>query len=91
MNAWLATDLELDDLVSRADPMRDPRVQAHAGMDTESALRLLAPELDRPARPRTPRRHRGCDLELGPPPDDGQPQKRARSGSLPRDLADMGR
>lgn len=58
MNAWLATDLELDDLVSRADPMRDPRVQAHAGMDTESALRLLAPELDRPARPRTPRRHR---------------------------------
>src|SRR5205807_1712188 len=33
-------------------------VQANAGLDTESALRLLAPELDRPlARPRA-RRHR---------------------------------
>jgi hypothetical protein len=49
MNTRLDTDPELLDLVRRADPMRDPRVQADAGLHTESALRLLAPELDRPA------------------------------------------
>jgi hypothetical protein len=41
-------DPEMLDLVRRADPMLDPRVQADAGLDTESALRLLAPELARP-------------------------------------------
>ena len=34
----LDTDPELLDLVRPADPMRDPRVQANAGLDTESAL-----------------------------------------------------
>jgi hypothetical protein len=58
MNTRLDTDPELLDLVRRADPMRDPRVQANAGLDTESALRLLAPELDRAAPPRAPRRGR---------------------------------
>jgi hypothetical protein len=54
MNTGLDTDSELFDRVRRADPMRDPRVHANAGLDTESALRRLAPELDRPA----PRRRR---------------------------------
>lgn len=58
MNTRLDTDPELLDLVRRADPMRDPRVQANAGLDTESALRLLAPELDRPAPRRASRRRR---------------------------------
>ena len=58
MNTRLDTDPELLDLVRRADPMRDPRAQANAGLDTESALRLLAPELDRPAPRRAPRRRR---------------------------------
>ncbi|MFZ1993594.1 MAG: hypothetical protein WAU75_05745 [Solirubrobacteraceae bacterium] len=58
MNARLDTDPELLDLVRRVDPMRDPRVQAGAGLDTESALRLLAPELDRPAPRRADRRRR---------------------------------
>ena len=52
MNTRLDTDRELLDLVARADPMLDPRVQAEAGVDTESALRLLAPELGRPPAPR---------------------------------------
>jgi len=57
----LDTDLELLDLVRNADPMRDPRVQATAGLDTESALRRLAPELDRRLAPRrTPRRRRAA-------------------------------
>jgi hypothetical protein len=54
MNTGLDTDSHLLDLVRRVDPMRDPRVQANAGLDTESALRLLAPELDRPAPRRAP-------------------------------------
>jgi hypothetical protein len=58
MNTGLDTDPELLDLVRRADPMRDPRVQANAGLDTESALRRLAPELDRPAPRWAPRRRR---------------------------------
>lgn len=58
MNTRLDTDPDLLDLVRRADPMRDPRVQADAGLHTESALRLLAPELDRPAPRRAPRRRR---------------------------------
>jgi hypothetical protein len=58
MTTRLETDPELLDLVRRADPMRDPRVQANAGLDTESALRRLAPELDRPAPRRAPRRRR---------------------------------
>jgi hypothetical protein len=58
MNIRLDGDPELLDLVRRADPMRDPRVQADAGLDTESALRLLAPALDRPAPRRAVRRPR---------------------------------
>jgi hypothetical protein len=58
MNTRLDADPDLLDLVRRADPMRDPRVQANAGLDTESALRLLVPELDRPAARRAPRRRR---------------------------------
>ncbi|MGH2888566.1 MAG: hypothetical protein ACRDL8_05155 [Solirubrobacteraceae bacterium] len=52
MNTPLDIDPELDDLIRRVDPMRDPRVQANAGLDTEAALRLLAHELDRPPTPR---------------------------------------
>jgi hypothetical protein len=63
MNARLDTDPELLDLVRRADPMRDPRVQANAGLDTESALRLLASELDHPA-PRRARRRRRSSLRI---------------------------
>jgi hypothetical protein len=51
MNTTLKTDPELLDLVRRTDPMLDPRVQANPGLDTESALRLLAAELDRPLAP----------------------------------------
>ena len=59
MNARLDADPDLLDLVRRADPMRDLRVQTNAGLDTESALRRLAPELDRaPAPWRAPRRRR---------------------------------
>jgi hypothetical protein len=57
MNTPLDTDPELLDLVRRVDPMRDPQVRAHAGLDTESALRLIAPELDGPA-PRSAHRRR---------------------------------
>jgi hypothetical protein len=60
MNTRLDTDPELLDLVRRADPMRDPRVQANAGLDTESALRRLAPGLDRPLAPRGARRRRSA-------------------------------
>jgi len=58
MNRRLDTDPELLDVVRAADPMRDPRVQANAGLDTGSALRLLAPKLDRPPAPRRTRRRR---------------------------------
>ena len=58
----LDTDPELLDLVRRADPMLDPRVQSNAGLDTESALRLLAPQLDRPPAPRHARRRRRAAL-----------------------------
>ena len=44
--------------------MRDPRVQANAGLDTESALRRLAPELDRPPAPRRARRRRRTALRV---------------------------
>ena len=60
MNTRLDTDPELLDPVRRVDPMRNPRVQANAGLDTESALRLLAPELDRPLAPRRARRRRSA-------------------------------
>jgi hypothetical protein len=56
MSTRLDTDPELLDLVRYADPMLDPRVRADAGLDTESALRLLAHELDRPPSPRRRRR-----------------------------------
>jgi hypothetical protein len=55
MNTRHDTSPELLDLVRRADPMRDPGVRASAGLDTESALRLLAPVLDRPPAPRRAR------------------------------------
>jgi hypothetical protein len=58
MNARLDIDPELLELVRCADPMRDPRAPANAGLDTESALRLLAPELDRQAPRRAHRRRR---------------------------------
>jgi hypothetical protein len=66
MNTQLDTDPELLDLVRRADPMRDPRVQADAGLDTESALRLLAPQLGAPAprHARQARRRRRCRTAL---------------------------
>lgn len=57
MNTQLDTDPGLLDLVRRADPMRDSRVQADAGLDTESALRLLMAQLDAPV-PRHARRRR---------------------------------
>jgi len=53
MSTRLDTDPALLDLVRRADPMLEPRVQAEPGLDTESALRLLAPELDRAPAPRS--------------------------------------
>ena len=64
MNTRLDTDRELLDLVGRADPMLDPRVQAEAGVDAESALRLLAPELDRLPAPRRARRRRRTALRI---------------------------
>jgi hypothetical protein len=64
MNTRLDTDPELLDLVRAADPMRDPRVQANAGLDTEAALRRLAPELDRPPAPRRARRPRRPALRV---------------------------
>ena len=54
MNTPPDVDPDLLDLVRRADPIRDARAQANAGLDTESALRLLAPELDRPGTPAGP-------------------------------------
>lgn len=62
MNTRLDTDPELLDLVRAVDPMLDPRVHANAGLDTESALRLLAPELDRPPAPPRARRRRRSAL-----------------------------
>jgi hypothetical protein len=64
MNARLDTDPEMLDLVRRVDPMLDPRVQADAGLDTESALRLLAPELGRPPAPRRARLPRRLALRI---------------------------
>ena len=64
MNTRLDTDREVLDLVGRADPMLDPRVQAEAGVDAESALRLLAPELDRLPAPRRARRRRRTALRI---------------------------
>jgi hypothetical protein len=64
MNTRLDSDPELLALVRRADPMRDRRVQANAGLDTESALRLLTPELDRPSAPRRARRRRRSALRV---------------------------
>lgn len=55
------TDLEVLELIRSIDPMLDPRVQADAGLDTEAALRVLAPQLHRPAPPqRIRRRHRAA-------------------------------
>lgn len=52
MSTRVELDPELLGRVRRADPMRDPRVQAKAGLDTEPALNLLGPELDRAFQPR---------------------------------------
>jgi hypothetical protein len=64
MNTRLDTDPELLELVRAADPMLDPRVQTNAGLDTESALRLLAPELDGPPAHRLTRRRRRTALRI---------------------------
>lgn len=64
MNTRLDTDPELLDLVRAADPMLDPRVHANAGLDTESALRLLAPKLELPPAPWRPRRRRRTALRI---------------------------
>jgi hypothetical protein len=64
MNTRLDTDPELLDLVRAADPMLDPRVHANAGLDTESALRLLAPKFDLPPAPRRARRRRRTALRV---------------------------
>jgi hypothetical protein len=64
MSTRLDTDPELFDLVRAADPMRDPRVQANAGLDTESALCLIAPKLDLPPAPRRARRRRRTALRV---------------------------
>jgi hypothetical protein len=64
MNTALETDPELLDLVRRTDPMLDPRVRANPGLDTESALRLLAAELDRPHAPRRARRRSRPTLRI---------------------------
>lgn len=58
MTRRLDGDSELLGLVRRADPMLAPRVQAEAGLNTESALRRLAPEVDRPPASRRARRRR---------------------------------
>ena len=64
MNTRLDIDPELLDLVCAADPMRDPRVHANAGLDAESALRLLAPKLDLPPVRRPARRRRRTALRV---------------------------
>ncbi len=64
MNPRLDTDPELLELVRRADPMLDPRVKGDAGLDTDSALRLLAPQLDRPPTLRRARRRRRTALRI---------------------------
>jgi hypothetical protein len=50
-------DHEVLELIRSVDPMLDPRVEADAGLSTEAALRLLAPQLNSPTPPQ-PRRHR---------------------------------
>src|SRR5579862_1033001 len=57
-------DLEVLELIRSIDPMLDPRVQADAGLDTEAALRVLAPQLHRPAPPRRVRRPHRAALRL---------------------------
>ncbi len=58
--------LEVLELIRSIDPMLDPRVQADAGLDTEAALRVLAPQLHRPTPPQCIRRrhHRALRLAL---------------------------
>ncbi len=64
MNTRLDTDPELLALVHAVDPMRDPRVHANSGLDTESALRLLAPKLDLPPAPGRARRRRRTAVRI---------------------------
>jgi len=64
MSTGLDTDPELLDLVRAADPMLDPRVHANGGLDTESALRMLALKLDLPPAPRSARRRRRTALRI---------------------------
>jgi outer membrane lipoprotein-sorting protein len=64
MNTRLDNDPAPLDLVRAADPMLDPRVHANAGLDTESALRLLAPKLDLPPAPQRARRRRRMALRV---------------------------
>jgi hypothetical protein len=61
MNTRPDIDPELLAVVRAADPLRDPAVMPDAGLDTESALRMLAPELTPPpARGRGGRRRRSA-------------------------------
>jgi hypothetical protein len=64
MKTQADTDLEMLELIRSIDPMLDPRVQADAGLDTEAALRVLAPQLHRPAPPRRIRRRHRAVLRL---------------------------
>ena len=62
-------DIDPDTLavVRHADPLQDPRVEADAGLDTESALRLVLARTDErpPATHRAPRRRRRRAVQLG--------------------------
>ena len=90
MNTRLTIDPELLDRVRDADPMLDPRVQAHAALDTESALRLLAPELDRPLGSRRARQAGGGYVRLrlrGQPVSGHGPPRRRRRARLKLGLA----
>lgn len=62
MNTQFETDPELLELVRTADPMRDPRVQQYAYLDTEAALRAIAPQLYRPPVPPRGQRRRHARL-----------------------------
>jgi hypothetical protein len=58
------TDHEVLELIRRVDPMLDSRVQAEAGLSTEGALRLLAPQLNSPTSHQPGRRRRRAAVRL---------------------------
>jgi len=57
-------DHEVLELIRSVDPMLDPQVQADAGLSTEAALHLLAPQLNSPTRPQPKRRRRRAAVRL---------------------------